>query len=68
MGKNIEVPNNIDYGFYSIGKRMYVDEYKNPIKEPALVGVYGAYTSDEIFGSMGVPKGLSLKSSYSDRL
>lgn len=37
--------NAIDYGFYSIGKRKYFDEYGNEINsEPQLLGIYGVVT------------------------
>lgn len=44
VGMDIDIPENIDYGFYSIGEG-YVDEYDNPLeKEPELVGISGVCT------------------------
>ena len=41
IGKQIEIPDDLDYGFYSIGKECYVDEYKNRIsRRPKLLGIY----------------------------
>lgn len=49
VGIDIRIPDDIDYGFYSIMDRMYVDEYKNPIeREPKLVGIYGLSTGSGI--------------------
>lgn len=40
-----KISNTIDYGFYSIGKGKYFDEYGNEIKfEPQLLGTYGVAT------------------------
>ena len=45
IGKQIEIPDDLDYGFYSIGKECYVDEYKNRIsRHPKLLGIYGVAT------------------------
>ena len=45
IGKQIEIPDDLDYGFYSIGKECYVDEYKNRIsRRPKLLGIYGVAT------------------------
>lgn len=44
-GENIEIPSEIDYGFYSIGKEMFMDEYGNEIvREPELLGTFGVAT------------------------
>jgi hypothetical protein len=44
-GENIEIPSEIDYGFYSIGKGMFMDEYGNEIvREPELLGTFGVAT------------------------
>lgn len=49
VGISIEIPDNVDYGFYSVGRRKYVDEYGNTMKkEPELVGIYGACTNQGI--------------------
>ena len=49
VGVDIEIPDNIDYGFYSIGMNKYVDEYKNILqREPQLVGMYGVCTDQGI--------------------
>ena len=49
VGIDINIPDNIDYGFYSVMDRMYVDEYRNPIgREPELVGIYGLSTGSGI--------------------
>lgn len=49
VGIDIEIPDDIDYGFYDIMGRQYVDEYENTIKRvPELVGVYGAKTGQGI--------------------
>ena len=45
IGKKIEIPDDLDYGFYSIGKECYVDEYGNRISRcPKLLGLYGIAT------------------------
>lgn len=39
------ISNTIDYGFYSVGKGKYFDEYGNEINsEPQLLGIYGVAT------------------------
>ena len=49
VGIDINIPDNIDYGFYSVMDRVYVDEYRNPIgREPELVGIYGLSTGSGI--------------------
>lgn len=45
IGKQIEIPDDLDYGFYSIGKECYVDEYRNRISRcPKLLGIDGVAT------------------------
>lgn len=45
IGKRIEIPNDLDYGFYSLGEECYVDEYRNKISRcPKLLGIYGVAT------------------------
>lgn len=45
----VEPSNDISYGFYSIGKGKYVDEYGNEIFiEPYLLGTFGVSTIDGI--------------------
>lgn len=45
IGKQIEIPENLDYGFYSTGKKCYVDEYRNRLSRcPKLLGTYGIAT------------------------
>lgn len=45
VGK-IEIPSELDYGFYRIGKG-YVDEYGRPLeREPKLLGTYGVSTKE----------------------
>lgn len=40
-----EIPANLDYGFYSIGKCLFLDEYGKELQhEPKLLGVFGVYT------------------------
>lgn len=42
---NIELNEKIDYGFYSVGKGKYFDEYgKEMLHEPRLLGTYGVST------------------------
>lgn len=49
VGIDIIIPDDLDYGFYSVMDRMYVDEYKNPIeREPEIVGIYGLSTDSGI--------------------
>lgn len=44
-GDTIEISSEIDYGFYSIGKGKFMDEYGNEIfKEPKLLGTFGVAT------------------------
>lgn len=46
---DIKIPDDLDYGFYSVMDRMYVDEYKNPIERgPEIVGIYGLSTNSGI--------------------
>lgn len=41
----IDIPKNIDYGFYKIGKDIYVNEYGEEISStPALVEMFGVAT------------------------
>ena len=45
IGKQIEIPNELDYGFYNVVDEYYVDEYGNRIlKCPKLLGIYGVAT------------------------
>lgn len=45
IGKQIEIPNELDYGFYDVVNEYYVDEYGNRIlKCPKLLGIYGVAT------------------------
>lgn len=45
IGKRVEIPDNLDYGFYSVGKECYVDEYRNKISRcPKILGLYGIAT------------------------
>lgn len=44
-GITLELLPPIDYGFYSVGKQKYFDEYGNEIfKEPYLLGTFGVAT------------------------
>ena len=45
IGKQIEIPNELDYGFYNVVDEYYVDEYGNRIsRRPKLLGIYGVAT------------------------
>ena len=45
IGKQIEIPNELDYGFYDVVDEYYVDEYGNRIlKCPKLLGIDGVAT------------------------
>lgn len=49
VGIDITIPDNLDYGFYSVMDKRYVDEYDNPIeREPELVGISGLSTGSGI--------------------
>lgn len=49
VGIDIEIPDDVEYGFYDIMERQYVDEYENTIERvPELVGVYGVMTGQGI--------------------
>lgn len=49
VGIDITIPDNLDYGFYSVMDKRYTDEYDNPIeREPELVGISGLSTGSGI--------------------
>lgn len=49
VGIDITIPDNLDYGFYSVMDKRYMDEYDNPIeREPELVGISGLSTGSGI--------------------
>lgn len=40
------IPANLDYGFYRISKRLFLDEYGNKLnREPKLLGTFGVFTA-----------------------
>lgn len=45
IGKRIEIPDNLDYGFYDVWEDVFLDEYDRPIhKQPKFVGTSGIVT------------------------
>lgn len=49
VGLSIDIPKNLDYGFYSVANRKYVDEYKKTIpKQPEICGTYGVCTGSGV--------------------
>lgn len=44
-GTKVQIPNDLNYGFYHIGKKVYVNEYEQEIlEEPVIKGLFAVST------------------------